>query len=200
MTLEKKKVLSTLRVIVSLLTFITLIYVFIKLEYYNDFFLYFTFFTRVGNFIIALGLLLIVLGVINERYYIYIVSFGTLIFIVYALLLSPDGFINEPFYSMVLHYITPLFIIIDFIFFLEIDDYKYKDLPKYTVIPFIYLFYVLIVGAISTEYPYFFLDVAEIGYMKLVINVFGILIFYLLISLMFTFIKLKYLPSKKRVK
>lgn len=48
-------------------------------------------FTHTGSLIIGIGLLLIVLEKIDKKNYIYLVSFGTLILVVYGFLLS-DGF------------------------------------------------------------------------------------------------------------
>ncbi len=148
-------------------------------------------FTHTGSLIIGVGLLLIVLGKIDKKKYIYLVSFGTLILIVYGFLLS-DGFIVESWHGKILHYFGPILIIIDYIFFLDVTDYRYKDVPKYVVIPFIYLIYAMIQGYIYGSFVYFFFDIDEVGVIGFFVYFFGMLVGYLLTALLFSYTKNKY--------
>ncbi len=148
-------------------------------------------FTHTGNLIIGVGLLLIVFGKIDKKNYIYLVSFGTLIFIVYGLLLS-DGFIVESWHGKILHYFAPILILIDYIFFLDVTDYKYKHIPKYLIIPLIYLVYAIIQGYVYGEFVYFFFDIEEVGIGGFFAYFFGMLFGYLLVALFFSYIKNKF--------
>lgn len=157
-------------------------------------FYFLRYFTYTGNLLIAIGILLIVFEKIEKKNYIHLVCFGTLIFIVYALLLS-DGiasFRDEIWEGKILHYLAPILLLIDFIFFLDITDYEYKDIPKYTVLPLIYLVYTMIHGYFFDGYAYFFFDIDEVGLLGFFSYIMGMLVGYLLMGILFSYIKNKY--------
>ncbi len=154
-------------------------------------FYFLRYFTYTGNLVIAIGLLLIVFGRLDKRKYIHLVCFGTLILVVYGLLLS-DGFIDEPWEGKILHYFAPALLLIDFTFFLDTTDYKYKDMPKYTILPLAYLVYTLIHGYFFNGYAYFFFDIDEVGLGGFFGYILAMAFGYIVLGLLFTVVKNKY--------
>lgn len=89
-------------------------------------------------------------------------------FLVYSILLgdpfSADFWLNIGNISK--HVFAPLLFILDFFLFDEHGTVKLTDPLKSVVIPLIYVVYIMILGVAvkDFEYPYFFLDVNELGY------------------------------------
>lgn len=69
-----------------------------------------------------------------------------------------------------LHTITPVAIVIDWLFLTGKRDLSMAYVPQAVLFPFGFAIWVLIVGAFSGFYPYPFLDVAAIGYPRVLMN------------------------------
>lgn len=79
--------------------------------------------------------------------------------------------------NMSYHFLAPLLFILDYIFF---DEKRTLSVlaPLYSlIIPLVYVAYIFILGAIipDFEYPYFFLNVSELGYGGVLLWVLGLL-------------------------
>jgi hypothetical protein len=114
-------------------------------------------------------LFLIVFKKVNERHIVFAVSVSLVIHVVYVFLLIGiegvfDDFISYGFSNMLLHYITTYILLLDLFFFTKEKTYYYKDIWKYLIMPISYTIYVLIYGTIINDYPYFFLDIRQVGY------------------------------------
>lgn len=102
------------------------------------------------------------------------------------------------------HIVCPLLFFFDFLLFDKHHSLKWYDPILCPVLPLIYVAYILIRGAIlpsdysGTIYPYFFLDVNELGYGGVLIWV-GILVmvFVGLAYILFLYDKLTYKDSKQ---
>ena len=114
---------------------------------------------------------------------IYILVVG----LVYQVLLrstwNPTGI--QKIVDELLHTIIPILVLIFWYFYENKNELNYKQIPKWTVYPLIYLIYILIRGSFSSFYPYPFANVIEIGYSKVLINSFFIFIFFVLLSILF---------------
>lgn len=111
----------------------------------------------------------------------------TVVAVVYHLLLSglwqPEGLTklaDEMFHTWV-----PLAVVIVWLIG-EPGKVPLKRVPFYLVFPSIYLAYSLIRGAFSNYYPYFFLDVTELGYMGVAVSSLGLLLAFLGLGYVFT--------------
>lgn len=83
-------------------------------------------------------------------------------------------------------------LLIDYIFFLDVTDYRYRDIPKYGIIPIIYLAYALPHGYITGDFVYFFFDISEVGVLGFAGYMFGMLVGYLSFALLFSYVKNKF--------
>lgn len=80
--------------------------------------------------------------------------------------------------DIALHTITPIAIVIDWLFLTGKRDLSIAYVPWAVLFPFGYAVWVLIVGAISGFYPYPFLDVAALGYPRMLTNLAILLAFF----------------------
>ena len=93
---------------------------------------------------------------------------ATVIHVVYiGLLVGPGGVLADlrsgGLENLVLHYATPYYLLFDLVVLSEERRYRYRDALAYVLVPLLYLGYVMIHGRATDEYPYFFLDVGELG-------------------------------------
>lgn len=97
----------------------------------------------------------------------------TITCLVYNFLLAGENSVTEYFTSLsnlLMHLILPIMFVLNWVLFYEHNKVKW-NFPLYsTIIPLVYVFFVLvrawIIGPNSTSviYPYFFLNVAELGW------------------------------------
>lgn len=122
-----------------------------------------------------------------RHYYIYkfVITIMILVtMIIYNLLL---GDITSPEYwtvrNVIIHLLTPLLMAVDWFVFDQKGQLKIHVLAYSLVIPYVYVIYAFIRGAITNDYPYFFLDVNDIGYQGVLKWVFYLTIGFLVLSL-----------------
>lgn len=110
----------------------------------------------------------------------YIIVVG----IVYNLILrftwQPTGL--QRFVDELLHLFIPVLFFLYWLIFTQKDTLKWADAFSWLLYPFVYLVFVLIRGHYSGFYPYPFLDVLALGYQKVMINSFYLLIVFLVLS------------------
>jgi len=76
-----------------------------------------------------------------------------------------------------LHVVSPILYILYWLIFSPKEKLNWKNGIYWTIFPLCYLIYSLIRGAIVNWYPYPFLNVGNIGYEKVFINVFAMFFF-----------------------
>jgi hypothetical protein len=105
-----------------------------------------------------------------------VVLYIGLVGIIYHLLLSglwdPQGW--QKIADLLLHTATPVMMAIAWLFFDAKKDLTLKALPQIIVYPVAYTVYAMIRGAADGFYPYPFIDVAELGYARVLMNVVGL--------------------------
>ncbi len=121
------------------------------------------YFTYLSNVVVVGMLLTLILGVCGRSFFLYGTVYISVTFLIYTTLLSP-GLGEESMQSLVLHFIVPLFVIFDFFIFSAPKKLSYKKVLGILGFPLLYGAYVLIYGSLTESYPYFFVDVTEIGY------------------------------------
>ena len=126
----------------------------------------------------------------NNFYYIFkgVATMAiTITMFVYQFLLAPNGvelYEHHFFTSEIVHLAIPILIILDYFLFAEKGNIK-KTYPLYWCSPlFVYLVFVIIYSLCGGTFngervPYFFLDIKEIGFLKVLIYCFMITIFYI---------------------
>lgn len=93
--------------------------------------------------------------------------------IVYSLVLrhlwDPEGL--QKVADVVLHDVVPVAYVLFWLVFISKEKLRFEDVPRWLAYPAVYLVYTLIRGAITARYPYPFLDAAEIGYLRVALNI-----------------------------
>jgi hypothetical protein len=100
----------------------------------------------------------IVYGVLHGAILLYI----TITFLVFASILAPSQGVDFP--NFILHYFVPLAFVIDWVL-TEVSNFEYqwKYLIIWMIFPLLYIVSILIYGSITFIYPYFFLDLPQLG-------------------------------------
>ncbi|WP_090024474.1 Pr6Pr family membrane protein [Chryseobacterium oleae] len=77
-----------------------------------------------------------------------------------------------------LHSIIPVLVLIYWYLYEDKKALNYRIIPKWAVYPVIYFIYILVRGGFSGFYPYPFIDVTQLGLMKVVMNAFWIVLLF----------------------
>lgn len=126
-----------------------------------------------------------------------IVMYITIVGLVYNLILrflwQPEGL--QLIVDELLHSAIPLLFIIFWSVFVPKAFLKAKDILPWLLYPLIYIIYILIRGSVNDVYPYPFIDVAALGYGKVIFNSGMLVIVFVIFSLLFV-----WMDRKKRIK
>lgn len=151
---------------------------------------FFSFFTILTNTIVALFFTGQVLH-IDRTYRPGILSAVTvyifMVGIVYQVLLrhiwQPKGL--QLIVDELLHTINPLLVILYWYLYEEKSLVKYSQIKSWLAYPLAYLVYIIIRGRFSGFYPYPFVNVAEIGIARVLLNSGLLTLFFMVISFLF---------------
>ncbi len=113
---------------------------------------------------------------------VYIAVVGIIYNTILRFLWKPQGLQRVA--DELLHSFIPLWFIVYWLIFVPKQTLQWKSIPLWLMYPAAYCIYVLIRGKLSGFYPYPFIDVNSLGYNKVLINVGGMLIVFLVVSLM----------------
>lgn len=83
-----------------------------------------------------------------------------------------------------LHYVTPVAMAVYWLAFAPKIGLGWRDPLLWCAYPLAYLFYVVVRGSVDGRYPYPFIDVAALGYGRMVLNSLLLLVAYLLAGLL----------------
>ena len=84
--------------------------------------------------------------------------------------------------DLLLHYVMPVLFVIDWLFLVPKQTLKMKDTIFWLTYPVIYLVWTFIHGAYSGFYPYPFLNGAELGNARVLLNEAGLLVIFLVLG------------------
>ncbi len=152
-----------------------------------------SFFTIQTNFLVALALTLPVIGAgtrpgrwaASEGVRAGVTMYAVVVGLVYHFLLhatwNPQGLYQVA--NIGLHYIMPVAILIDWLAFTPKGRLRWIDAGKWLAFPLIYSVWLLLLGAVSGWYPYWFLNLPELGPGRTLLNLAGLLAFFGLIGL-----------------
>jgi len=165
-----------------------------EVSFFDTIVRFFTFFTILSNILVSICFTAVLFNFSpffkSHKVQTAIAVYISIVAIVYNIVLR---FIWEPtglqrIVDELLHVVNPIvFVMYWFMAKNEIST-SYKFIFKILAFPLVYLFTVLLIGNYSNYYPYPFLDVNSIGYMKVIINSVGISLAFALVSLLFIFI------------
>ena len=107
--------------------------------------------------------------------------------IVYNLVLrflwSPQGL--QLVVDELLHTAIPILYVVYWAIFVPKNDLKWRNIRVWMIYPAIYCVYILIRGAISGFYPYPFIDAGDLGYGQVLINIAGLILGFMFVSVVF---------------
>ena len=83
------------------------------------------------------------------------------------------------------HLVIPVLFLLYWLVFSPKGELKWKDTFPWLIYPLIYFVWVIIFGALSGFYPYYFIDVNKLGYSKALLHSGMLTIGFLLLSLLF---------------
>jgi hypothetical protein len=154
---------------------------------------FFSFFTIQTNLLVALVLTLPVIvartrpgrWAASEGVRAGVTMYAVVVGLVYHFLLhatwNPQGLYQVA--NIGLHYVMPLAVLIDWLVFTPNGRLRWIDAGKWLAFPLIYSVWLLLLGAFSGWYPYWFIDVAELGLGRTLLNLCGLLAFFGVIGL-----------------
>ncbi len=154
---------------------------------------YFSFFTILTNLLVALVLTFSLLATKSRwgKFFsnpatttgtaLYIATVG----IIYSLLLrhtwNPEG-LNK-LTDTILHDVVPVLYVAFWIFFVPRSGLRWKNPLSWAIYPIVYFAWVLLRGAVTGRYPYPFIDVAQLGYPRALLNAVALLLLVLMAGL-----------------
>lgn len=151
---------------------------------------FFSFFTILTNSLVAIYFTLSILkkkNIDKPGTLTAVTVYITIVGIVYQIILRPiwkptglQMIVNE-----LLHSVIPLLVILFWYLYEEKKSLTYKQLPMWLIYPFVYLLYILVRGSISNFYPYPFVDVANLGFAKVLSNSAILMLVFISIAALF---------------
>jgi hypothetical protein len=154
---------------------------------------FFSFFTIQTNLLVAVALTLPVIGAgtgpgrwaASEGVRAGVTMYAVVVGLVYHFLLhatwNPQGLYQVA--NISLHYVMPVAILFDWLVFTPNGRLRWIDAGKWLAFPLIYSVWLLLLGAFSGWYPYWFIDVPELGLGRTLRNLFGLLAFFGIVGL-----------------
>jgi hypothetical protein len=85
--------------------------------------------------------------------------------------------------NVIMHLIGPIMVVLDFWLFNPKNNLKWRAILDSLILPYLYVTVTLIIGLFTNSYPYFFLDVNNIGYGGVLGWVFILTLGFLVLSL-----------------
>lgn len=85
--------------------------------------------------------------------------------------------------NVIMHLVGPMMVVIDFLLFNPKNNLKWRAILESLILPYLYVIVTLIIGLFTNSYPYFFLDVNNIGYSGVLGWVFILTLGFLVLSL-----------------
>lgn len=153
---------------------------------------FFSFFTILTNVLVAVALTLPVIGAgtrlgrwgASEGVRAGVTMYAVVVGLVYHFLLhatwDPQGWALVA--NLLLHYAMPAAMLLDWLRFTPKGRLRWIDAPKWLAFPLIYGGWTLLHGAVSGWYPYWFIDVDQLGLARVALNFGGLLVFFLIVG------------------
>lgn len=85
--------------------------------------------------------------------------------------------------NVIMHLVGPMMVVLDFLLFNPKNNLKWRAIMESLILPYLYVIVTLIIGLFTNSYPYFFLDVNNIGYSGVLGWVFILTLGFLVLSL-----------------
>jgi len=154
---------------------------------------YFGFFTIEGNILVTLAVIFLLASskskwgrfFSNERVLsaltVYIVIVGLVYNIVLRPLVVQHGL--QAFVDNLLHVAVPVLFLFYWVVFVPKAQLKW-NISRWLIYPTVYALIVMIRGSFVNYYPYFFLNAGKLGYTHVLINIAGLIVVFVVLSLL----------------
>jgi hypothetical protein len=119
----------------------------------------------------------------------YIAVTGLVYFLILRHLWQPQG--AQWWADTGLHYAVPLTYVIWWLVAVPHGALRELDLLKWLLFPLAYLGWALLLGARYGQYPYPFIDLGQLGWLRTILNAFGVLCIFLLLGGLILFLDRK---------
>ncbi len=139
---------------------------------------YFGFFTILSNIIVAVSFTMVYKKGIGNSFFtkpntltataVYITIVGLIYNIILRFLWAPHGW--DKVADEMLHSVIPVLYILFWLKYVPKQNIQWKNIFPWLIYPLVYLGYTLLRGSFVNWYPYPFINVAEIGYNKALVN------------------------------
>ena len=145
---------------------------------------FFSFFTILTNILAAATLLLPLIAprstagqflarpAVRTAVTAYIITVGVIYYLLLSGLSQRQGW--SMFFEDMLHYVTPPLFVLDWLAFVDKRGLNWRLGLAALGFPLVYIAWTLVHGAASGWYPYPFLDVTELGYARVFLNIVGL--------------------------
>ncbi|HWQ85671.1 Pr6Pr family membrane protein [Brevundimonas sp.] len=155
---------------------------------------FFSFFTILTNVLVAVALTLPVVGngtrmgrwAASEGVRASVTMYAVVVGLVYHFLLhatwDPQGWSLVA--NILLHYVMPAAILLDWLLFTPKGRLRWIDAPKWLVFPLVYGGWTLVHGYAAGWWPYWFLNIGELGLARAALYFLGLLVFFLIVGLL----------------
>jgi hypothetical protein len=117
---------------------------------------------------------------------VYILVVGLIYNVMLRGLVSPEGWARAA--DELLHVVSPLIFLCFWISFVKKSTLQYKQTITWLIYPLLYVIFIVVRGYLINKYPYPFIDVVELGYLKAILNAIIVLFIFWLLSLLLIFI------------
>jgi len=167
---------------------------------------FFSYFTILSNLIVVISLTNSVLfprsfpgiffssPVVQTSANLYILIVGIVYSIALRNVWNPKGL--QKIADLLLHDVIPVLYFIFWVLFVPKKTLQWKHAFSWLGFPLVYLFYTLIRGTVTGWFPYFFLNVSEYGWGKVVVNISIVLLAFLCVAFLLIWID-RFWPAKK---
>jgi hypothetical protein len=153
---------------------------------------YFSYFTIWSNILVAIVATLLWRNPLRRSGIFRVLRMDSLIMItvtglIFAIVLAPSVELQGWQYvsNTLEHYITPVLTVLVFLLIGPRGLFRLATVFLALIIPFIWVVYTLVRGALIDSYPYGFIDVAAHGYGTVTLNLIGVVIFGIILGLLF---------------
>ncbi|MDP2014009.1 MAG: Pr6Pr family membrane protein [Actinomycetota bacterium] len=153
---------------------------------------YFSYFTIWSNIVVVIVATLLWINPLRRSGVFRVLRMDSLIMItvtglIFAIVLAPEVQLEGWRYvsNTLEHYITPVLTVLVFLLIGPRGLFRLATVFLALIIPFIWVTYTLVRGAIIDSYPYGFIDVGAHGYGTVTINLLGVVIFGILLGFVF---------------
>ena len=169
---------------------------------------FFSYFTILTNLLILVSSVMLVAGgtgkwtMFFERastrtaIAVYISVVGVIYNTILASQWNPQGL--QLLVDQVLHTIIPILYVIYWLIYVRSYRLEWRQVLPWTIYPLLYCVYTLLRGPIAGFYPYPFMNVDQLGYTQVFINVAGVIVAFIFISAIFVAATRIIRPTKSR--